>query len=51
MALWNLSRCDKQRPRRCGRNENRELRATHCRRLTLRSATGFSQRENHHPGL
>jgi hypothetical protein len=43
---WNLSRCDKLRLRRCGRNERgKTIHTPRFRRLTLRSATDWSQRD------
>jgi hypothetical protein len=42
---WCCSRCEQRLPRWSGRNENRGSPAARCRRLTLRSATGLSQRD------
>ncbi len=44
---WCCSRCEQQRPLRCGRKRGETLK---FRRLTLRSATGLPQRGKlHHP--
>jgi hypothetical protein len=54
VSWWSLSHCDKQAPAfsPCGRNEmkGRGRTAKDFRPLTLRSATGWSQRDQSHHG-
>jgi hypothetical protein len=45
---WCCSRCEQQRPRRCGRKPGEALK---FRRLTLRAATGWPQRGKLHHQL
>ena len=48
---WKYSRCENSARAAAGGTDvvDRSFSVRPGRRLTLRSATGFSQRENHHP--